>query len=130
MGKVSGTRHEGGAVVDELTTAYTCGESVSTETFGRVFGTGELETGGSTALSTSLDSVVLTREEQSGEESTVGALVDDTVGGPTSGELDGAWGLVGVDIVVDGVGSTANLIGVTGTSHLAFARKQGIGDVL
>lgn len=130
LGEVTGAGHESGAAIDELTTASAGSEAVSTEALGRVLGSGELVTGGGTSLGTGFNSVVFAGVEQGGEKSAIGTLGDDTVRGPTSGELNGSWGEVGVKVPVDSVGSTADLVGVTGTWHVALARDGGILDVV
>ena len=70
------------------------------------------------------------RVELGSKKSAVGTLVDDAVGGPTGGELNGGRGEVGIEVPVDGVGSTTDLAGVSGTWHLALARDRGVLDII
>jgi hypothetical protein len=130
LGQVAGASHEGSRVINKLTTVCRRDKGVSTEALGRVFGTCDLVTSVVASVGTSLDGVVVGRVDLDRENSAVGALGDDTVSGPTSRKLDGGRNDVGIDVVVDGVGSTTDLVGVTGTRHVAFARDSDVLDVL
>lgn len=125
----TGTLHERGAFVDELASTSTRGETVAAEAFGGILCSCQFEPSSSTTLSTSLNGVVLRRVEQSREETTIGAFCDNAIRSPADGELYSGWRQIRIVVPVDGVGSTADLIRVASTWHLAFARQISVFDV-
>jgi len=68
-------------------------------------------------------------EDLDGQKSAVLTLSDDSVGGPAGRELNSGRNVGGIDVDVDGVGTTTKFARVAGTNHLALARYQGVLNV-
>lgn len=131
FGKVlTTTSHEGGRVIDQLSSTGTQAKAVAAEALGTVLSTGDLVTSSSAALGALLNRVVLRGVKQGREQSTVGALGHNTVRGPLRWQADLGRYDVGIVVPVDGVGSTADLVGVASTRHVAFTGELGILDIL
>jgi len=105
-------------------------ECVSTVTFARVLGTGDGVASCGASIGTDLDGVGLVIEDLDGKESTILTLGDNSVGGPAGGEDNSGGDVGGINVDVDGVGSTTDLRGISRTGHFALARDQGVLNIL
>jgi hypothetical protein len=126
--KITRALHERAGVVQ--TGATSVAETVSTEAFGRVFGSRHGVAGVGTTLSTGLDSVALGRPQLECQGSVGVSLTDNAVGSPASRKLYGGGDNIGVGVPADCIGPTTDLGRVASAWHFAFTREQSVGCLM